>query len=273
MSITKKLFICLSCTDIMTTLIAVLKHILNYHIHSCVILLVLNSVSEVFFGLGMTIFTTISILRLLSFRNPFMQVGVRRIYLILLIETAASSLIIGVSHMGFLNYTDENVMIILQFLISITYSLAISSLLLINLLSYITLRGNIKRGVTISSENKHSGNPNSQTTHERIESSSSNQKNKRKKDAVNTLIIISAFYMVCHSPMCVYLFVAAVNIFQADYKFSNFVSAYQISTFLLFVAMSNNGFNATILILRSKNILEFYKSTNFCSILKFSRGP
>jgi len=119
--------------------------------------------------------------------------------------------------------------------------------------------------VTTSSDNKHSGNPNSQTTHKVTESSSrDHKKNNRKKDAVNTLIIISAFYMICHLPTCIYLFVAAVNSLQADYKFSNFVSAYQISTLLLFVAMSNNGFNAAILIIRSKDILEFYKSITFC---------
>jgi len=90
------------------------------------------------------------------------------------------------------------------------------------------------------------------------------KKNNRKKYAVNTLLIMSVFYMLCHLPLFIYLFVGAVNILQASFNLSNFVSTYQISNLLLFVAISNNGFNAAILIVRSKYILAFFKSYTFC---------
>jgi len=255
MSTTKKLFIYLSCTDIMTTLIGEMKHILSYHIRNCIILLALTSVNNVFFCLGMEIFSTISILRYLSLKNPFQNVGKRRIHLILLIETVVSTLI-GVCYFSFLYDIEESTMIAIQFVVTILYFLMVSSLLLINLLSYITIRSNIKCGVTASNDNKQSGNGNS---HDVTDSDCINEKkNKRKKYAVNTLIIISVFYMFCHLPMCIYFFIATVKSLETSYNFSSYARAYQISNFLLFVVWSNNGFNAAILIIRSKDILQFY---------------
>jgi len=259
MSTTKKFFIYLSCTDTMTVIIGVSRHILSYHLTNCKLLLGLDTVSDVFFCLGMATFSTISVLRYLSLRNPFMRVGKGRMKLILLVEMTASMMIIGFSHYSIFNDDARNVVFIIQLFIIITYLLSVTSLLMLNLLSYITLKANIKHGVAKTKTNEQSGNGNLQNTPDVTKSNFSGQwKNKRKKDAVNTLIIISVFYMICHLPFGIYLFFAAVNGLQVDDEL-NFGNTYQISSLLLFVSMSNNGFNATILIIRSRDILSVYK--------------
>ena len=271
MSTTKKLFIYLSCTDLLTTLSGQTRHILSYYIKNCIVLLLLNSASNSFFCLGITIFFTISILRYLSLRNPFNSVGNRRMNFILLVEIVFS-ILIGFSNIFLINVNAERFIIFMHVFVSITYFMVVLSLLVLNLLSYITLRSNIKRGVTTTSDNNGSRNSNSQSTHDETVNDSGNQsmKNKRKRNAVNTLIVISIFYLLCNLPTCIFFFVATGSSFQADYIFSNFVRDYQISILLLFVSVSNNGFNAAILIVRSKDILSFYKSMILCCCLLYT---
>ena len=257
----KKLFICLSCTDILTATIGVSRHILGYHTNNCVLLLVLNSISDMFLSLGIGIFLTITILRYLSLRNPFMRISNRCINFILIVETLVSILAVLLGLLVLLPGTGRSTLIILQFTITISYSLAVSSLLIINLLSFFTLKANIKHSVTISSKNHCSGN----ATHDETISDSGDQlmKNKRKRYAVKTLIVISMFYLLCNLPLCIYFLVAAVNSLGMNYKISNYVNSHHVASFLALLVMLNNGINAAIIIIRSKDILTFYKSIIF----------
>jgi len=187
-------------------------------------------------------------LRYLSLKKPFVRIRKQRIKVILVVETVLSGMT------GLITAIKETTIIIIQSVSSIIFLLTIFFLLLTNLLFYITLRANMKREVMAKWEKKDLRI--TQETTERNANYEYNN-NKRKEGAVITLIIISVFYMLCHC-LCVYLFVVSVSSLKADNN--HCMSAYQVSTLLYFAVMLSNGFNAAIVILRSNDIIKFYKS-------------
>ena len=94
----KKLFVFLSCTDMLTTCLFMIH---NYIDEFKNVEIMIGAISHVLYLMGCTIFLTISVLRYISVRYPLKRVSNRTVYLTLLV-----AFILGVFN-GVINFFEE----------------------------------------------------------------------------------------------------------------------------------------------------------------------
>ena len=239
-TIVTKLFIYLSIVDIALTVIYVLFNVLtfflgeNIKINFAIAWAVYYTIEFV----RLLVFWTISFLRFLSIFKPMFRAKTRTIYIILLLEDVVGLLAAS---------------ILLSFLLSLEFNqfISISTLLDLGLqiaFTVITLSLNVSSLIIL----RRSTKPKVQ---QKGDSMLSNQMAiKRKKMALNTLLMITTAQFICVIPISSLLF-SSVNI--KPHNFSLFVSFQCVN-------LLNNGINSIIVILRTKNLRAFYRTKCNC---------
>ena len=244
-TIITKLFIYLSVVDIIYTIIAIKVYIfsrtefVNHKLFPALAMALLISI----FVLEMLIFWTISSLRFLSIYKPMYRVKSAKVYIVLLIELL-SSFLIAIAILWIYNLTIQVITITL--IVSVVLQLVMLFMnLILNMSSLIIL--------TRSTNMK---------TQQKGDCVLANQMSiMRKKKALNTLLLIILVHLICTIPLTL-LYIDPryiMKLFQNKFNVFGFCQCLQISSF---------GFNSFIIILRTKNLRQFYIIKSCCFMRK-----
>ena len=287
--ISKKLFILLSCVDLLTMTNASLHTILFYKFktykESLVIIPIVNGISHASHMLGIITFLIISWLRFLSVRNPLNPISNRKIYQVMSIGLTIS-IINGVLNSLCLFASSIKIYVNAVFWMPIFLG-ALCSLIIMNFLSYRKLTSNnhmVSGEITVHStaltqENfsevitaVDSANENlsyestiksvnlrnpRQTPDQEISITPVTKGQQNKKHAVVTLIWITVSYVVCNLLMLLPL-IDQLNWFGIP-KLYRGIDLQELSGVLYFLSLANTGLNSTIYIMRNKTLKQFYR--------------
>ena len=232
-----KLFIYLSICEVAFILCYVLNS-LNFTLKGN------TSYYVIIFGLtyfivlmALLIFWTISFLRFLSIFKPMYRIETRTVYKILLLEVFISLLVtttISIGYMLVSSTIDELLNVNSKVGIGLNIVVIFINLSL-NLSSLIILRRSTNSKARQKKDNVL-GNP---------------MVVKQKKMALNTLLLITIVHMLCNTPE------TGVSFFKLQLQFK--YNYYLILLTCQCLQLSNFGINSMIVILRNKNLREFYR--------------
>ena len=238
--IVNKLFVYLSICEV--------AFIFCFVLNSFIFTLKGNNISSyhyiIFYGfvyfiltVALLVFWTISFLRFLSIFKPMYQMKTRTVYKILILEALISfstSLVMILGHVLWNSTVNEFEKLSSKVEISLG-SMVILITLSLNMSSFIILRRSTNLKAHQNGDNVL-GNP---------------MVVKRKKIALNTLLLITIVQLVCNLPRTCML------LFEIELMFEyNFVLITIIGDCL---QMSNFGIDSLIVILQTKNLREFYR--------------
>ena len=232
-TIVTKLFIYLSVVDIAAMSVMVTVHIVFFSM-----LLPKEALVLSVFLLDMLIVCTISFLRFLSIYKPMYRAKTRKVYIALVFEFLISFLVAIIIwiHNKITNKQTFNL------IISIAMQLGI---ILTNVLLNITSLIILRRSTNSKAQQKGDSVLGNQMVI------------KRKRKALNTLLLITVVQLVCTLPLTLSLF--SVETFLngqfGQFNMFGFCQCLQISSF---------GFNSIIIVMRTKNLRQFYYKTKFC---------
>ena len=247
-TIITKLFIYLSLVDIDAITIVVLVYAIPKvtKLDPSFFIALANALIFPTFFMEMFIFWTISFLRFLSIYKPMYRVKTRKVYFFLLVEFLISFLIGIVIFWTYMSVTFTKLQLI-NTKMSISLQLAITFMnFSLNMSSLIILR----RSTNSKAQQKGDSVLGNQMVI------------KRKKMALNTLLLITIVHLFCTLPLTLVSFYPEFimnTLFKAKFSVFGFCQCLQISSF---------GFNSMIVILRTKNLSEFYKTKCCCFTLK-----
>ena len=233
-TIITKLFIYLSFMDLTFLVISIIIYIfpedkLNPKLFVALSISLFSSI----YLMDMFIFWTISFLRFLSIYKPMYRVKTRKVYNALMVEFLISFLY-GVAVFWIYNSISFTKLISINYTVTVTTQLLMNSMnLFLNASSLIILRR------SIDSKAQQKGD----------EVLANEMVIKRKKMALNTLLLITIVQLSCTLPLTLFLFTFRV-LLNNQFNVFRFFQCLQISSF---------GFNSMIVILRTKNLREFYK--------------
>ena len=236
-TIITKLFIYLSLVDIIVSLIVIIYitlTFLNYPL-ACLMVFVIIFLLQLIYFLDISIFMTISFLRYRSIRKPLHSINANRITMLMIVQFIVCG-IIGSSFLCFYYFkVSSELMVKVNYAVPGTQFLAVAFVLIVNIISYRNLKSMKKMsGFTDNVEN------------------TSNQRQKMS-EANTCLLYITAFYVLCPLPLITVFMIGFENVLQFSWGYYFFSSGY-IS------ALSNGGINASIVILRTKKLFEFYRN-------------
>ena len=235
LSLMKKLFVFLSCTD-MLTISLFLFH--NYIEESNDGEIMIGALCQMLYLMGCTIFLTISVLRYISVRYPLKKVSNRTVYLTLLV-----AFILGVVN-GAINFVEESFNLGKLGYIFVAWWLLIFfiEILLMALTSILSWR--------YLSQFQNFIDHNERTDAQNTASLS------KKKYAVKTLIYITISYVTCNLCLlgCILLQPRLASRADGDVQI---ILGYIVDILYSFV-LANTGNNAVIYLLRSKDLRAFY---------------
>ena len=241
-TIITKLFICLSICEITllslylinAIVLEVIGSMARYHF------IILYALVYLIFVTGLLIFWTISFLRFQSIYKPMYRIKTRTVYKILLLEftvtvLAASGLSCGyalwIPNLDELTRVNSKVVLSLNLVITLI-NVCLNGTSLIILRKSTILKANLKRNVIVYQ-----------------------MMFKRKKRAINTLLLVTTVQFVCTLPATCMAFLELETLLKNEYKIILVAGhCLKLSTF---------GFESLIIILRSKSLRQFYKS-KFC---------
>ena len=228
-----KLFIYLSICDTALMMIVVLNFIgsmSNYPLHKILSLVSIYSVCL----MGLLIFWTISVFRFISIFKPMYQINTRKVNIFLLVEVLICLFTAIVIFFVYNSMTAARLESI-NLYVSIGIQLAMIFMnLSLNISSLIVLR----RSTNLKARQKGDnvlGNP---------------MVVKRKKMALNTLLLITIVQLVCNLPLTFYLWFFTVEMSNNVFSVFGFVQCLQLS---------NTGINSLIVIWRKKDLHDFYR--------------
>ena len=258
LSLTKQFFIYLSITDIATTCFGIITTNMTSYIENmpCVVTLTMASIRNGLNCLAFWMFFNISLLRYLSIIRPFLQIRNKMRTSVLFAEILCVCLIIIAYSVGIYNLTIEGIGIF-QFTIVTIFFIGIAAILVLNMLSYIAMRSTTKKPIY---KNARIGKTKTYQVHQATNVSSTIG-NRQKKAAVVTLIIITVCYLVCNLPILSYTLLSGLLALKYQKLKTNTggVHPIQLIDLLYHIQLTNGGLNATIYILRCKQIKAFYK--------------
>ena len=239
LTIVTKLFIYLSKTDItfilvMVVLFFVKKSGLNPRLFNALT----NGLLYSIFIMDMLIFWTISFLRFLSIYKPMHRVKTRRIHIALLVDFLISFLAANTIFWTFNSITSARVQ-------SINFVLAIIILfgaILMNLALHVASLIILRRSTSSKANQKGHNVLRNQSVI------------KRNKKALNTLLLITVVQLFCLIPLPLMVIISGIWKINTKFNVFGFCQCLQASSF---------GFNSLIVILRTKNLREFYRK-KFC---------
>jgi hypothetical protein len=231
LSIVTKSFIYLSCVDILTALISMTQsNILMYtSILSTTTTWVLVALSTCLHTYGLFIFCTICVFRYLALRKPLLQLAPRYCHRVLLVGLLCKP-IYGVAVYFGNTSMDADILVLSQTVAAIMFLVLIIFVLILNVMSY----------WIIQIANRMSNDLNSNSS-------------DRQKEAVQTLIIMTIFYVVFNLPMPIFFLLAFAKQFDLP-----FYLRLEISTLMHALVMLNVGINAIVYIVRTKKIRTFF---------------
>ena len=193
------------------------------------------------FIMSLLIFWTISFLRFLSIFKPMYRVKTRTIHKALLVQGLMSILAVTGIVLGTLTISTVDGLRALTSKISIgLYIIMIFVNLSLNMSSLIILRR--------STNSKAQQNGDSVLANEMVI--------KRKKMALNTLLLITIVQLVCTLPAASISFLYFGLVFE--YKSDSLFYIFQC------LHLSNYGINSWIVILRTKNLRDFFRFKRCC---------
>ena len=244
-SVTAKLFIYLSIIDLIgvTSFITNLLLVTFNEQMTCALFLSIFSFSQFVMFTGTYLFCTISVLRLISLRKPFLYIRMRYVYYALFVEILISTSSSFWSLLYIENQFGIRFMQTASIVVSTAQLFFVGSTLIVNVLSYtqLTERASSVKQNKYAVELGYNG-----PTHENTDQE---QSARNKREAVKTLIYITVVCLVCHTPYVV------VNIFAATGKWEDMTLRGVCST----LAVCNSGLNALIYMLRTKKIRQVYE--------------
>ena len=238
-TIITKLFIYLSLVDIIMMLSRTLYLLQVFLEMSPLMLSIVADLIDFSYSYGIAVFATISFLRYRSIKKPLHSIKPRRIMMVLIGQAISCGLLLGCLFVTL--YWEVDVLLIkkLYYCLPILQLLAISFVLCINMMSYRKLKL-MKRMVGLSDD---------------IENTSTQRRQKSLSEANICLLYITTFYVLCQVPLSI-----SSLLLLLDLDFWNRIWAkwgfYLLSSILYTV---NTGINSLIVVLRTKNLREFYK--------------
>jgi len=261
LSLTKKLFIYLSMVDILTNLLEVVGNITVFYAKSisCIVNLAVASISNGLSCLSFELLLNISILRYLSIIRPFLRIRASHQKAVLTMELTFG-VFSCIAYFLALEYLSTKSISLTQFLTGVVFLIWIGVVLTINILAYTAMyqkSKNIRKDKTteigMKTHDSYQINP--------VLNISSNKSDQRKRAAIVTLIIITVSYLVCNLPFVIFTFINAIKSYlNESYLLTLDVNPIILIMLMHYIQLLNGGLNATIYILRSKEIGEFYKS-------------
>jgi len=265
LSLTKRLFIYLSTVDILATCIGVVSLTIIFYTKniSCLGNVILASIANGLNLFSFEIFLNISILRYLSVIRPFSQIQTSHQRGILLLELIGACSISTAYFFIMKNVTLKSSASI-QFATGGVFLIWIGAISTINVLAYKAIHHMLKK--RNNRKNKKMDEISMKQHDSRqltvVLNTSPNENDQRKKAAVVTLIIITVSYLVCNLPITIYAFYSAIQTYRylTDLELLIDINPIQLVLLLHYIQLLNAGLNATIYILRSKELREFYKS-------------
>jgi len=247
LTLTKKLFVYLSCVDLILIIVSFAITTAIYYGNSLSydILIALTSTSISLGLLSFEIFWTICYIRYLSIKKPFLQINGLYATLALLLELLCT-ISYGIAY--FISTKQRNIksmMALNVFMLSV-YLFGLPFVLTLNLKACKTLHFCRTQSIGTSSNI------------EEIVNNGMNPAAKYKENAAKTLFIVSIFYLICNLPLSLFTFLKTLE--EALGKFTLSPNHVEYRNYILWVMLINTGINATIYILRIKEIRCFYKS-------------
>jgi len=268
LSLPGKMFIILSCNDMLSGFSFLL---IGWFIAtSCRAIHIMASIAYFFIIYGVAIFLTLSALRFISLKKPLTRIRNFHVYVTLVVELLVAG---GVGILCYITLTNSGTksLPIIQFTLLVFFFSSIVLVTLLNLLSYKALHANSMK----SNGSAGAGNPNEIETS--VDVSQSDQlRNKRKHEAVITLLLISVSYFVFNLPLSIFYVYIALKPIKHEEMMDvvQYVKSLEILNFLQFLALATAGTNAVIYIARSKEMKSFCKSfivTTFHAIIRTTK--
>ena len=271
-SVMKKLFVFLSCTDILTISLFVTHTYLGKFKY---VRMTVGAISQALYLIGCTIFLLISVLRFISVRYPFKRTSNRTVYLVLFV-----ALILGLAN-GAINYLDDDCYFGAMRNVYIAWWLSIFSteMILMSLMSLISWRylsrcqNRLIKDIKIISVEKILMSLMSLISWRylsRCQNLSDDHKNtdvqntaslRKKKYAVKTLSYITISYVTCNLALLGCILFQSRLISSTNEEFQIIIG--YIVGILYSIVLSNTGNNAIIYLLRSKDLRAFYRGIIF----------
>ena len=249
-TIVTKLFIYLSLTDIVLNLVIILytTSALLYSM-SCLAVYLTFTFMQLAYLLGIFIFATISFLRYWSIKKPLHSIETRHLVIALIAQCIVSGLI-GAGFLALFNFrVSYEQMTKVNYSIPISQFLAVSFVLIVNTMSYKKLKS-MKRMSGFSADNAEN---------------TSTQRRKILSEANICLLYITAFYILCPAPLFVITWFGLERLLEYSWGFYLFMATH-------IFYMSNGGFNSMIVIIRTKNLREFYR-VKLCCFPRINGSP
>jgi len=295
LSLTNKLFIYLSVVDILSVTTSPFNFYFTQNTSIPCWLISLEIAFEIFIrAMGVMVVFLISALRLLSIWKPFYRVGTATLVKALVVFN--TSLVASSTFMFFEIYNEMSVnrFGIYQIAVGLIALVTILINLACNIISKCMLESKLKQtnlhqGMDTRNQSLVSSNPATTKTSMRINPSTSRiqqttlqipqitsqfnqttspthnknatpKKMSTKRNAVNTLIIITCFYLALYFPFCVYLVFGGIYlVVDVNANFSTYLRLLQYGGLVNVITFANSGVNALVYVFRSKRIKTYYK--------------
>jgi len=247
LTLTKKLFVYLSCVDLILIIVSFIITTVIYYGNnlSYNIRFAFTSISMSLGLLSFEIFWTISTIRYLSIKKPLLQINTLFVNLALTLEFLLVVLF-GNFHFISTRQTNATSLMVMNVLLTIVYTIGLPFVLTLNMKACSILRFCRKK---VDNGNFSSSNGTDPIV-------------KRKRKAAKTLFIISIFYLICNLPLILFTSWKTLEEILGNYVFSP--QHFKWMSYILWVMLVNTGVNATIYIIHSKKIRCYYKSKFLC---------
>ena len=237
-TINTKLFIYLSVIDIAYISFTTLYTFAD--LVECWLISILDFVMELAYFLGITVFATISLLRYRSIQRPLHSINSIRLIFILIVQVIACGLLTGSVFILFYFEISYEQMLYVLFALPISKFLTALFVLVVNLMSYKKIKS-LKRMSGFSNDVMNT----------------SAQRQKTLSKANISLLCITVFYIFCPLPLLITVMFDLEKLLGHSWGWYLLISTH-------IVYITNTGINSIIVILRTKNLREFYKKKCCC---------
>ena len=237
-TIITKLFIYLSVVDIVYILFTTVYAFLDSP--ECWLISIFYVLTELPYFLGITVFAIISLLRYRSIRKPLHSINSIHLIFILIVQVIACGLLTASVFILFYFEISYEQMLYVLFALPISKFIAISFVFIVNILAYKKIKS-MKKMFRFSINNEKP----------------SAQRQKTLSKANISLLCITVFYIFCPLPLLITVMFDLEELLEHSWGWYILISTH-------IVYITNTGINSIIVILRTKNLREFYKKKCCC---------
>ena len=254
--LTKKLFIYLSIVDITTACIEVIAIIVIFYTEniSCMVGSVIVSVLYGLNCVSFELLLDVSVLRYLSITRPFLRIRNIHKKVVLVIELVCAVCMCITYYLLLQNVATGSLTAAAG-----VFLIMIITVLTINILSYKAMNQMSEKRKKYKKTNEIDMKSKKPCHISPIRDLSSNKSDRRKKAAIATLIIITVSYLVFSLPITAFTIIGSIKSFSASNMVAMDGNPIIVEWILHYIQITYTGLNATIFILRSREIRRFYK--------------